>query len=581
MRDCVDWLDFHVRLDAEIDSLRGVVETKHYRTADGTSMRVAKSRGLTRIVRDLVPRDALLYRAIVDELYLAMRRDEHPRSFFSRSRSQPKRKELPNGVEFSDGDYETWSTVWIRLQQARKLTGLSSRTKIMVMTDIASYFDSIHHAALTDDLTPYVSDLRYLQLLRYLLEQFANRAAYEPQVYLGIPQDDIDCSRVLGHLFLYSIDQALARSRAVDFTRWMDDITIAARSPADARSLLAELQRACERKHLRLNEGKTRLLDRSQVAATFHFAANQTCDSIDALLKTGEAADRRNARRSLRALVKRHLKSPREGHWSKVLKRLATLDLRLDGDYLRDQVPGVLVDHPELAEKCAHYIRKRPQDALLVRAVAGYLMSRDAIYENVVVELLRALACAAIPWSARHTTLRAARVVAYSPTAGAMARVEAYTVIGRFGDGRDWRRLQRQLSGRLRERTAAELRMLLLLTWAHPAASMSALHEELRAWPDESVRSLADFLASTALGEHVATTRSLTIVKPAGVSVVDARRQFLLQGIRTRGVASARLAAAKQLEKWAKQVPEDEALARVVASTLGSGADLRMPRQRT
>ncbi len=116
--------------------------------------------------------------------------------------------------------------VWARLAENR----------FVLRTDVKSYYASIDHFLLLDQLAECVKDRQVLNLLGQYLRRTAERGGvfrdYERGISLGCP-----LSPLIGAFFLKELDQRMARS-GLFYVRFMDDILVLAptrRSPMRRR----------------------------------------------------------------------------------------------------------------------------------------------------------------------------------------------------------------------------------------------------------------------------------------------------------------------------------------------------------
>ncbi len=106
--------------------------------------------------------------------------------------------------------------VWARLAENR----------FVLRTDVKSYYASIDHFLLLDQLAEHVKDRHVLNLLSQYLRRSSERGGrfwdYEKGISLGCP-----LSPLIGAFFLKELDQRMARS-GLFYVRFMDDILVLA-----------------------------------------------------------------------------------------------------------------------------------------------------------------------------------------------------------------------------------------------------------------------------------------------------------------------------------------------------------------
>ncbi len=96
----------------------------------------------------------------------------------------------------------------------------------VLRTDVKSYYASIDHLSLIDQLAEYVKDRRVLSLLGQYLRRTSERDGvfrdYEQGISLGCP-----LSPLIGASFLHELDQRMERG-GLFYVRFMDDILVLA-----------------------------------------------------------------------------------------------------------------------------------------------------------------------------------------------------------------------------------------------------------------------------------------------------------------------------------------------------------------
>jgi hypothetical protein len=105
---------------------------------------------------------------------------------------------------------------------------ISPANRFVLRTDVKSYYASINHLMLLDQLAVHITDQRVLSLVGQYLRQTSERGGsfwdYEKGISLGCP-----LSPLIGGFFLHALDAAAAKLRLF-YVRFMDDILILAPS---------------------------------------------------------------------------------------------------------------------------------------------------------------------------------------------------------------------------------------------------------------------------------------------------------------------------------------------------------------
>ncbi len=110
-----------------------------------------------------------------------------------------------------------------------------AENRFVLRTDVKSYYASIDHFLLLDQLAEYVKDRRVLNLLGQYLRRSSERGGqfwdYEKGISLGCP-----LSPLIGAFFLHDLDQRMERG-GLFYVRFMDDVLVL--SPTRWKSRLA------------------------------------------------------------------------------------------------------------------------------------------------------------------------------------------------------------------------------------------------------------------------------------------------------------------------------------------------------
>jgi hypothetical protein len=341
-RDVVDYLEFDINPEAWIKKLLKEIAEGIYEPATPRRYPLAKSKGFSRRMTFPQVRDVVLYRAIVDYLYLRLKRRERKHVYFERAKLEKvssKAAALARETEKAAADYSATSIrrfyAWLHYSQYRKRLIFEEIYPYFIKTDITNYFDTILHGRVADSLYGVSAPSRMVGLLFFLLERLSIRDAYSESPRIGIPVDEFDCSRKLAHLFLFTHDDRMAKAVGEEaYVRWMDDHIIGVSSRADGLKILSQLGDSLARLHLTPNSGKTAILSLSEARRHFHLDINDKLASIESLpIRT------KHERKKLVSSLHRTWKKLGK---SRILRRRAIRDL---------------LAYPELASRIADYMR--------------------------------------------------------------------------------------------------------------------------------------------------------------------------------------------------------------------------------
>ena len=179
---------------------------------------------------------------------------------------------------------------------------LKAGSSWVVDADLASYFDTIPHDKLLQQVGRKVADSRVLELLGAMLQQGVMEALSYWTPTTGTPQGAV-ISPLLANIYLDPLDQKLAGS-GFELVRYADDFVILCRSEAEARTALARVQAWTTAAGLRLHAEKTRLVN---------VAEGDGFDFLGYHFERGYRWPRRQSEARLRAKLRQHSKR-RNGH---------------------------------------------------------------------------------------------------------------------------------------------------------------------------------------------------------------------------------------------------------------------------
>lgn len=142
----------------------------------------------------------------------------------------------------------------------RRVDGLLKQGYVYVVDiDLKSYFDTIPHDLLLDEVSKHVADSRVLELIEAFLkaEILDDMEHWTPTS--GAPQGAA-LSPLLSNLYLNDLDHLMARA-GYEMTRYADDMVVQCRSREDAEAALAEVQAWAAARGLMLHPTKTKIVE--------------------------------------------------------------------------------------------------------------------------------------------------------------------------------------------------------------------------------------------------------------------------------------------------------------------------------
>lgn len=284
-RNALEWAAEEWTLDEIVEAIRRDLAMGTYTPHAPTVLHIARDHGLTRRTHTLSFVDALLYKALVLGA---------ESSLLSETR---------RWTAFGGGqrDYQdsSWWIDWMRNQVRRR--HLTERAAFILETDVANFFPTISLSLLEDRLRGRSSlDDSAVDLLGFILRSLASIPSRRGAA-AGIPVEEHDCSRVLAHFFLLPLDEALdAHGRNGQYTRYVDDVLVAATSKPEAVKIARRIQDELARLELHPNPSKTRVVASAD-------ALDDRVDQEDRYLRALEHATRRRERVEQPALLARFL----------------------------------------------------------------------------------------------------------------------------------------------------------------------------------------------------------------------------------------------------------------------------------
>ena len=367
--DLHDHLDTHWRLPALVGRLHQEVIDFRYRPREPEIGRLEKSRGITR--RTVVPSaaDAIVLQALVDGIAPSVLRSQPTdTAFFSRSH-QPRSMQ-----DIDDSFPSDWLMLWKEGQ--RRIWEFSQAHELIVVTDLANYFDAIPLSQLRNRIA---SMGRFsgsvLDLLFNLVESLGWKPEYLPRSGTGLPQIQFDAPRLLAHAYLYEADRYLRRVTGGDVVRWMDDIVFGTSDVETAKRILRDLDEHLASLGVRLNTGKTRILHAKEGVRYFRMLENRYLTVVEngLNLRPGNPATATRAKSYLRGFTGSFWNSDRFGYWEKIVKRLFTLFGRLHDTHLQRRVPALLEENPALRRSIFRYYRRLGYSRARFRHVMAFM----------------------------------------------------------------------------------------------------------------------------------------------------------------------------------------------------------------
>ena len=241
-------------------------------------------------------------------------------------------------------------------------------------------------------LAPLGLPRRAIALLGRLLEVLKPTSGHSPNPRVGLPVDELDCSRQIAHFFLFEHDRRIVKQVGEDhYVRWMDDQNIGVRSPTEARKVVNLLTRSLTEQRLTLNAGKTNFLEPDEVVAEFHLDVNKSLTNWDKRWKKADTTKKKE--RLSKKLKKIWDAAPNKGngHWDKVLKRFYGYVALTQASWLDELAYEHLIQYPGLHQRIFESFSKRGEIEKLIGLIRRFVNAGECLYEATEANLFDAL----------------------------------------------------------------------------------------------------------------------------------------------------------------------------------------------
>lgn len=349
VRDPLDYLDFELELTSNLNDIFYEIKNNKYKPKYPYIHLSAKNKGINRLTVILDIKDALIYRFCIEQI-----EDELIK--------KTRQKNIRGGIKITgnanpnnDGDYyEKWFKDWKEHQD--NLRESIKEKKYLVTTDIASYFENINILVLKDAIRSDIQGKKpIIDLLFYLLENIHIRYEYEVNNYTGLPQEDIDCSRILAYYFLHSHDDDIAKfckEHDAEYYRFVDDISITVNDEVTGRKALKRITESLRRLNLVSSIEKTLITESDKAKKELFFEENDQLtllvEKIIEKLKKDKNIDNeiielQNYYKDLKEKGKESYKN-----WIKILKRFYTISMYVKSDFLMQEFSNHIIKYPVL-----------------------------------------------------------------------------------------------------------------------------------------------------------------------------------------------------------------------------------------
>ncbi len=277
INDLFDHFDFNHKINERADSLSAEILGGAYKASSPLIYKVEKKMGICRHMVLPSPTDALIMQVITEELYPKIKSNQpSEKAYYSRDRHR-----MIKPHESIDDIYTAnWLVLWKKRQE--EVYKFKETKSIIVVTDLANYYDSIDLPLLRESVLSMVEykDEVLVDILFRVIDEVSWKPDYLPPRKRGLPLINYESIRLLGHSFLFEIDEVIKTKTNENFTRWMDDITFNTEDKLEARKLINSISDVLKSKGLALNEAKTYFLNHDQHQLHYLIDLNQSLDLV-------------------------------------------------------------------------------------------------------------------------------------------------------------------------------------------------------------------------------------------------------------------------------------------------------------
>ena len=388
VRDSTGGIAFDLSLNDVLENLRLRLLEGTYRPHAPIIIEAAKSKLLHRRLSFLAFEDGLILGCLVQAMRASLMKDMPAWVSFGRLDQSKKKSKEQGGITF---DYESWWTKWLEYRKLVKVIE-GDLNPLLAVSDITNFFASVDLSILRNKVSgEAILDEKATNLLFYLLENLRPAEGYGPSGSLGLPTVADDTSRILAHFYLAELDEELiGEGQQGRYTRWVDDMVISVPDAVEGGKVVARIERALSRVGLVANSSKTDLIAKEFFRESHHEQENEYLDEVHRAIETeGEftSADQIWFEDKLACF----LSSPKEGQWSRILRRYYTESRRVRSKTLLSQWNDHLAEFPTNSQNILDYVSFFPGDMKFCDQLFSYLKKHGPLFDDIRILLYETL----------------------------------------------------------------------------------------------------------------------------------------------------------------------------------------------
>ncbi len=380
-KDLFDHYDFNYNIEARAITIRNEILNGTYRVSLPLIYKLEKKYGVCRHMSIPQPTDALIMQILTNfASKQIIKQQPSKNAFYTRDKHYMRNPHevAEYGLFFKEQ--------WKELQ--KKIYYFNETKKLLVVTDLSNYYDSININELRKTLSNYISNNEVLiDILFQIVEEISWRPDYLPYSSKGLPTVNLEAIRLLAHSFLFEIDDVLARHTNDSFVRWMDDIVIGVDSEQEAITIISTISDMLKSRGLALNLSKTAIYNSEQASYHFQIEQNQYIDSLNKIKK--DASDYNKVINELKTKFNKHFKAKDAKYWDKIAKRYITVFTKLESDKLLPKVAEIYKNYPILRPPLLIYLSKRGYKSNTAKVITEILSTLNTFDDISTYQICR------------------------------------------------------------------------------------------------------------------------------------------------------------------------------------------------
>ena len=388
VRDSTGGIAFELSLEDVLQNLRLRLLDGTYRPHAPIIIEMAKSKLLHRRLSFLAFEDKLILGGLVQAATASLMKNMPTWVSFGRLDQTKEKSKTQGDITF---DYESWWTQWLQYRNLLKVIE-EDPNPLLVVSDITNFFTSIDLSLLRSKISGETAlDEKANNLLFYLLESLRPAEGYSPSGPFGIPTLTDNTSRILAHFYLAELDRELTWEGQKDkYTRWVDDMVVSVSDSTEGAKVVARIERALSRLGLVANSSKTNLISKQAFREGHLEGENEYLDEVHKATETEEGFTFED-QLVFEERLNDFLCSPKEGQWSRILRRYYTESRRVGSKTLLTKWNDHLAEFPTNGHYILDYASFYVGDLEFCEQLFGYLKKQGSLFDDIQILMYETL----------------------------------------------------------------------------------------------------------------------------------------------------------------------------------------------